>query len=64
MNQEKCVHILLKGPRKGNYCNKNAWFPFFYKCFCKQHALLNNVPISYEETNLFIKNIKNKLNDK
>ena len=52
----QCHHILLKGPRVGERCTKLAWFPFFYRCFCKQHAEVNNVPITFEEVNLFIAN--------
>ena len=51
----QCNHILLKGPRKGETCLKHAWFPFFYPCFCKQHALMHNIPITKEEVNEFIK---------
>ena len=56
-----CVHILKKGKNKGQRCNKNAYFPLFYHCFCKTHAEINNVPITPEEINLFIKNTKNIL---
>ena len=59
----KCNHILLKGKRKGEKCNKLAWYPFFYRCFCKQHALMYNIPTTQEETNIFIKDIKDKLKD-
>lgn len=58
MNEEKCLYILTKGNRKGERCNRNAWFPFFYKCFCRTHAQVYNVPITVEEVNEFIK--KNK----
>lgn len=54
----QCLHILTKGDNKGNQCNKIAWFPFFYRCFCKQHALIHNIPITPEETKQFIKNLK------
>ena len=54
----QCNHILTKGNNKGERCKKIAWFPFFYRCFCKQHALIYNVPITSEETNLFIKDLK------
>ncbi len=51
---DKCIHILLKGPRKGERYNKIAWFPFFFRCFCKQHAEMNNVPITKNDINVFI----------
>ena len=54
----QCNHILLKGPRKGETCLKHAWFPFFFPCFCKQHALMYNIPITKEEVNEFISYIK------
>ena len=54
----QCNHILLKGQRKGEPCNKNAWFPFFFPCFCKQHALIHKIPITKEEVNGFIVNNK------
>ena len=52
----QCNHILLKGERKGERCSRVAWFPFFFRCFCKQHAEANHVPITFEEVNLFITN--------
>ena len=52
----QCNHILVKGKRKGERCTKIAWFPFFFRCFCKQHAIINHVPITFEEVNLFIAN--------
>jgi hypothetical protein len=60
--ENSCVHILKKGPKKGEKCNKNAYFPFFYPCFCKTHAEMYNIPITPEEINLFIKYTKNILN--
>jgi len=57
----ECIHILQKGPRKNQTCNKTAWFPFFYRCYCKQHALINNIPMTIKETNMFIKDIKDKI---
>ena len=54
----QCNHILTKGDNKGERCKKTAWFPFFYRCFCKQHAEMHNVPITPEEINLFIKDLK------
>ena len=54
----QCNHILLKGPRKGDICNKNAWFPFFFKCYCKQHALMYGVPITHKDTMDFCKQYK------
>ena len=54
----QCNHILTKGTNKGERCKKVAWFPFFYRCFCKQHAKMHNVPITPEETTLFIKDLK------
>lgn len=52
---DKCIHILMKGPRKGEVCEKIAWFPFFFRCYCRQHAITHNVPISNDEVNRFIK---------
>ena len=52
----QCNHILTKGVRKGEQCTKIAWFPFFFRCFCKQHAIMHNIPITPEETQLFISN--------
>lgn len=60
----ECNHILLKGKRKGQKCTQIAWYPLFYRCFCKQHALMYNIPITPEDTNIFIKDIKDKLKDK
>jgi hypothetical protein len=51
---DQCIHILKTGKRKGERCNRNAWFPFFYKCFCKCHAEMYNVPITPQEVNDFI----------
>ena len=56
--EHQCNHTLTKGNNKGERCKKIAWYPFFYRCFCKQHALIYNVPITPEETNLFIKDLK------
>ena len=50
----QCNHILLKGTRKGERCSRVAWFPFFYRCFCKQHALMYNIPITKEEVSEFV----------
>ena len=58
MNNQKCNHILLKGPRKGMKCLHNAWFPFFYPCFCKKHAIINNIPITKGDVNELILNLK------
>ena len=52
----QCNHILLKGQRKGERCTRIAWFPMFYRCFCKQHALINNIPITKGDIDLFISN--------
>ncbi len=54
----QCNHILLSGPRKGKKCLHNAWFPFFYPCFCKKHAILHNIPITKEEVDHLIQNLK------
>lgn len=54
----QCYHILEKGPNKGQLCNKNAWFPIFYPCFCKNHAEKHCVPITIEQTNTFINYLK------
>ena len=54
----QCNHILTKGVRKGEQCTKIAWFPFFFRCFCKQHAIMHNIPITSEETNIFINDLK------
>ena len=54
---DQCIHILKKGSRKGERCNRNAWFPLFYKCFCRSHAEMYHVPITPQEVNLFIKNV-------
>ena len=54
----QCNHILTKGKNKGERCKKVAWFPIFYRCFCKQHALKYNVPITHKETNDFINDLK------
>lgn len=51
----QCIHILKKGKRKGETCNQNAWFPIFFPCFCKRHAVMYNIPITKEEVNQFIK---------
>ncbi len=53
----QCIHILTKGERRGERCNRNAWFPFFYRCFCRRHAEMYNIPITYEDINEFIKTI-------
>jgi hypothetical protein len=54
----QCNHILTKGNNKDQRCTKIAWFPFFYRCFCKQHAIMYNIPVTPEETNLFINDVK------
>ena len=54
MNEYYCNHILSKGPRKGEKCTRIAWFPMFYRCFCRQHALIHNIPITKEEVDHFI----------
>ena len=59
----QCNHILLKGPRKGEKCDKNAWFPFFFPCFCKQHALIHNVPIMPEEVQQLLQQYKLSLEE-
>ena len=48
--ENSCVHILKKGKNKGEKCNKNAYFPFFFPCFCKTHAEINNIPMIISET--------------
>ena len=55
----QCNHILTKGTRQGERCSRVAWFPFFYRCFCKQHALMHNIPITKEEVNEFILSLTN-----
>tara|TARA_B100001094_G_C18002479_1_gene705918 strand:+ start:314 stop:505 length:192 start_codon:yes stop_codon:yes gene_type:complete len=62
--ENSCVHILKKGKNKGEKCNKNAYFPFFFPCFCKTHAEINNIPITPEEINLFIKYTSNTIGSK
>lgn len=52
----QCNHILSKGPRKGERCTNLAWYPFFFRCFCRPHAEVNHVPITYDEIQLFITN--------
>ena len=55
----QCNHILTKGDNKGERCKKTAWFPFFYRCFCKQHAaLIYNVPITSIEVQFVYKRPK------
>ena len=55
---DQCYHILKRGPRKGERCNKNAYFPLFFPCFCKNHGVINNIPISPQDINIFINHVK------